>query len=170
MKVALCSLFFVNSPREKFFIVFKCPSKRNFYIFCCNNINTKKAQFFLHGSGKKYSTSLEKDEFHFQNDIFPVPKVDKTKDNCSDYPEHECQPFREAFGKHIIVGNENHIYLDDFGKLQINPKENKCSNILEVSQKFFIITKPNTYIVSWFGFFSVVCQHDCYRTGFWTRF
>ena len=46
MKVALCSLFFVNSPREKFFTVFKCPSKRNFYIFCCNNINTKKAQFF----------------------------------------------------------------------------------------------------------------------------
>ena len=78
--------------------------------------------------------STIKDEFHFQNDILPVPKVDKTKDNCSDYPEHECQPFREAFGKHIIVGNENHIYLDDFGKLQINPKENKCSNILEVSQ------------------------------------
>ena len=85
-----------------------------------------------------------KDAFYFQNDILPVPKVDKTKENCSDYPEHECQPFREAFGKHIIVGNENHIYLDEFGKLQINPKENKCSNILEVSQKFFIITKPNT--------------------------
>ena len=56
MKVALCSLFFVNSPREKFFTVFKCPSKRNFYIFCCNNINTKEAQCFCMAQTKNIQT------------------------------------------------------------------------------------------------------------------